>query len=89
MTTTKAYDDLVEKLARERDDKLRGNISSVKMSPEETAKEISEIQGGAKSSFEGETMGGFPIDISGEKPVEIPAKKKRGRPKGSRNKSKV
>lgn len=56
MTTTKAYDDLVEKLARERDDKLRGNISSIKMSPEETAKEIMEVTEGVFA--EGATIGG-------------------------------
>lgn len=50
MATTKAYDDLVEGFRA----KISGNIESKKMTSEETAQEIAQIQDGAVSSFEQE-----------------------------------
>lgn len=66
--------------------KLRGNISSVKMTEEETAKEI-------EKSSEGVFIHPIPVIEPTGPELDLIAvtilKKKRGRPKGSRNKQKV
>jgi|SRR5579872_86959 len=99
MTTTPEYDAILARKMKERE--IKGNISSVKMTPEETAKEIAEIQGGAKSSFDvpremqdrlQEAIGEMVIAESATPIVSAivgQAKKKRGRPLGSRNKPKI
>ncbi len=84
------YDQLVNKLLRER--RLHKSIT---MTEAETQAEIDHIQDGAKSSFEGESS----ISLDGKILVRVDdvaglptfsePKKRRGRPKGSRNKPKV
>lgn len=49
MGTSKEYDSLVEGFRA----KISGNVSSVKMTEADTAKEIADIQAGAVSTFEG------------------------------------
>lgn len=88
------YEKLVEGFRR----KISGNIESKVMTPSETAKEIADIQDGAKSSFSDdselaiiETLRGpdLGLKINADGSMEgFPIKKKRGRPLGSRNKPK-
>lgn len=78
------YAALVEKRQRE----IRGNVSSVKMTEQECAAEISNITGGAVSSFEGETIGSYAVVPGGVEITLDPPKKKRGRPVGSKNRPK-
>lgn len=72
MGTSKAYDDLVEGFRK----KISGNVESKVMTPEQTQAEIAEVTGGA-----------FYADGPHMLP-EVIAPKRRGRPKGSKNRPK-
>lgn len=90
MVMPKSYDDLVERLARERDEK---RFKPTKLTEAECQAEIAQIQDGAKSSFEGEmkpsNMPNAIVDIYDVSPLTgILPKKRRGRPLGSKNKPK-
>ncbi len=54
MTTTPEYDAILARKMKERE--IKGNISSVKMSPEETAKEIADITEGSFTAKGGEVF---------------------------------
>ena len=80
---SKEYDELVQR-------NLRGNVSSVKMTPQECEAEIAKITEGAKSSFEDElTNISESADNIAQEIADIQPKKRRGRPPGSKNKSKT
>lgn len=78
---SKAYSDLVERKQNE----IRGNVSSVKMTPQECEAEIKSVTGEAVSSF-AQSPEEYMKNV---KFVETPVKKRRGRPPGSKNKSKT
>ena len=74
------YNATVQRKLRE----LRGNVSRVKMTPEECSKEIRAITEG---SFD---ANGSPVEsvMTAVADTILPGKRKRGRPVGSNNKSK-
>lgn len=86
MGTSKAYDDLVEGFRK----KISGNVSSEKMTESECEAEIAAVTEGAfeetrKEEYHRIKEAGFSaIDLD-----VMPAKKKRGRPRGSKNRPKV
>lgn len=81
MTTTPEYDAILARKMKERE--AKGNISSVKMSEAETAKEIADTTEGVFGN------GSVVLDEASAVKVLAPQpKKKRGRPLGSRNRPK-
>lgn len=85
MGTSLEYDRLVEGFRA----KISGNVSSVKMTEAETAKEIAEVTEGVFVPSTTETGPAIPNDSGSVAKEGFPQPKRRGRPPGSRNKPKV
>src|SRR5579871_1384404 len=97
MVMPKSYDDLVDKLGREKE--ARGNVSSTKLTESECTKEVADITGNA---FKQPLFAPGAVIKTADALIEISAditggttsailqpKKKRGRPLGSKNRPKV